>query len=50
MLVNSNEEFIGVLGSPALQNKILALSKEVLQSNKPLYFENTPKDKNSGMG
>lgn len=50
MLVNSNEEFIGVLGSPALQNKILALSKEVLQSNKPLYFENTPKDKNSGHG
>ena len=50
ILVNSNEEFIGVLGSPTLHNKILALSKEVLESSESVYFENTPKDKDSGHG
>lgn len=50
MLVNSNGEFVGVLGSPALHNKILELSKEVLESKESMYFENKAKDKNSGHG
>lgn len=50
MLVNSYEEFIGVLGSSTLQNKILTLSKEVLASKESLYLENTPEDKESGHG
>ena len=50
ILVNSQEEFVGVLGSPSLHNKILELAKEVLQSGKSLYFENRPKDKESGHG
>ncbi|WP_121628518.1 XdhC family protein [Poseidonibacter antarcticus] len=50
ILINSNEEFIGVLGSPSLHNKIYAFGKEVLQSRESLHFENTPKDKKSGHG
>jgi xanthine dehydrogenase accessory factor len=50
MLVNSQGEFTGVLGSSTLHNKILALAQEVLQSKKTRYFENIPKDKQSGHG
>ena len=50
ILANSNGDYVGVLGSPTLHNKILNLSKEVLETKKPLYFENRPKDKNSGHG
>ncbi len=50
ILVNSHEEVTGVLGGPSLQNKILALSKEVLESKESLNFENMPKDKESGHG
>ncbi len=50
VLINSQEQFIGVLGSPFLHNKILDLSKEVLKSKESIYFENTPKDKKSGHG
>lgn len=50
MLVNSNNEFTGVLGSPALHSKILEFSKEVLESKENIYYENKPKDKNSGHG
>lgn len=50
ILVNSLGEFTGVLGSPALHNKILELSKEALENKEPIFFENTPKDKDSGHG
>jgi len=50
MLVNSNDEFVGVLGSAPLHKKILALSKEALQGKTPMYFENHPEDKSSGHG
>ncbi len=50
ILINSKEEFVGVLGSPSLHNKILELGKKSLQSKKSAYFENTPSDKNSGHG
>ncbi|MCJ8325660.1 MAG: XdhC family protein [Campylobacterales bacterium] len=50
ILVNSNYEYVGVLGSPALHNKILNLAKEVFESKKTIYFENAAKDKTSGHG
>ncbi len=50
VLINSNKEFIGVLGSPILHTKILDLAKEVLQNKEIIYYENNPKDKNSGHG
>lgn len=50
ILINSKGEFIGVLGSPSLHNEILACAKTTLESQKSVYFENIPKDKNSGHG
>lgn len=50
MLVNSQNEFIGVLGSKYLQNKILEFSKESLASKKTFYFESIPQDESSGHG
>ena len=50
MLVNSNGEFTGVLGSPALHEKFFELSKELFQSKKSITYENQPKDKTSGHG
>jgi len=50
ILINSKLEYIGVLGSPTLHQKILDQAVEVLFNKKSLYFENTPKDKNSGHG
>lgn len=50
ILINSNGEFTGVLGSPALHNKILDLAKDVLSTTEPIFFENKPQDKTSGHG
>jgi len=50
MLVNSNGEFTGVLGSPALQIKLQELSFELFESKKSITYENQPKDKTSGHG
>lgn len=50
MLVNSNNEFTGVLGSGFLQNKIIESSKEAMISKKTLYFESIPTDESSGHG
>lgn len=50
ILINQNFEYVGVLGSPALHEKIINLAKEVLESKENIYFENTPKDKTSGHG
>jgi len=50
MLVNSQGEFTGVLGSPALHNKLFDLSKELFKSKKSIVYENHPKDKKSGHG
>ena len=50
MLVNSNGEFAGVLGSPALQEKISDLAKEAIDSKELIVYENTPKDKNTNHG
>lgn len=50
MLVNSQNEFIGVLGSPFLQNKILELSKLSLQQKEINFFESIAKDESTGHG
>lgn len=50
ILINSKMEFVGVLGSPSLHNKLLDLAKEVLEKSTSLVYENKPKDKNSGHG
>jgi len=50
MLVNSNGEFTGVLGSPALHVKLQELSQELFESKKSITYENQPKDKSSGHG
>ena len=50
MLVNSQNEFTGVLGSGFLQNKIIESSKEAMISKKTLYFESIPADESSGHG
>ena len=50
ILVNSKDEYVGVLGSPHLHEKILSLAKEVIKSKQTITFENISKDKNSGHG
>jgi xanthine dehydrogenase accessory factor len=50
MLVNSQNEFIGVLGSPFLQNKILELSKIALEKKERNFFESIPQDESTGHG
>lgn len=50
MIINSNMEFVGVFGGTAFHDKILAYAKDALANNKPLCFENAPKDKSSGHG
>ena len=50
MLVNSLGEFIGVLGSKFLHNKILDLAKDALKTKKNQYFESIPEDESSGHG
>ncbi len=50
MLVNSQNEFIGVLGSPFLQNKILELSKIALEKKEINFFESIAKDESTGHG
>ena len=50
MFINSDGEFSGVLGSPALHEKLISLSKEALESKETIDYENTPIDKNSGHG
>lgn len=50
MLVNSQNEFIGVLGSPFLQNKILELSKLSLEKKEINFFESIAKDESTGHG
>ncbi len=50
MLVNSNSQFTGVLGSKFLQNKILELSKLALEKKEINFFESIPQDESSGHG
>lgn len=50
MLVNSNDEFTGVLGSKFLQNKIIDSSKEALETKKISTFESIPQDESTGHG
>jgi len=50
LLINSNEEFVGVLGSPYLHKEVLEVSKEVLKTSTTKNLEFTPKDKDSGHG
>ena len=50
MLVNSNGEFTGVLGSKFLQNKIIESSIKALESHQIDTFESIPKDESSGHG
>lgn len=50
MLVNSNGEFTGVLGSKFLQNKIIESSIKALKTRKVDTFESIPKDESSGHG
>lgn len=50
ILVNSQGEFTGVLGSKFLHNKILDLAKENLKTRQNQYFESIPEDESSGHG
>ncbi|NQY21215.1 MAG: XdhC family protein [Campylobacteraceae bacterium] len=50
ILVNSDYDYVGVLGSPLLHNKIIDLAKEVFESCETIYYENKAKDKSSGHG
>ena len=50
MLVNLNGEFIGVLGSKFLQNKIVESSIKALETRKIDTFESIPLDESSGHG
>lgn len=50
MLVNSKNEFTGVLGSDFLQEKIKENSKIALKTNEIQYFESIPKEPSSGHG
>jgi xanthine dehydrogenase accessory factor len=50
IIVNSKDEFCGVLGSPHLHNKIIELSHEALLNKKINVFESIPKDESSGHG
>lgn len=50
LLINSKEEFVGVLGSPYLHKEVLEVSKEVLKTSTTKNLEFTPKDKDSGHG
>ncbi|WP_024955702.1 XdhC family protein [Sulfurospirillum arcachonense] len=50
MLVNSEGEFTGVLGSKYLHKKILELADQSLKSKDSVNFENIPKDKSVGHG
>lgn len=50
MLVNSNGEFAGILGSKFLQNKIIESSKEALKTGQISTFESIPQDESSGHG
>ena len=50
MLVNSNGEFTGVLGSKFLQNKIVESSIKALETRKIDTFESIPLDESSGHG
>ena len=50
MLVNLNGEFIGVLGSKFLQNKIVESSIKALESHEIDTFESIPLDESSGHG
>ena len=50
MLVNSKYEFIGVLGSGLLQEKVLETSKIALKTKTNQNFESINKDESSGHG
>lgn len=50
MLVNSKQEFTGVLGSNFLQEKVLTTSIEALNTKENQTFESIPKDESSGHG
>jgi len=50
IVVNSNEKFIGVLGSPYLHKKILDESKGIFKNRDIRVFDFIPKDESSGHG
>ena len=50
LLINSKFEYVGVLGSPWLHEKMLDLSKKALESGETICYENIPKEKTSGHG
>lgn len=50
MLVNSKEEFTGVLGSNFLQEKVKTSSQEALNTRQNQTFESIAKDESSGHG
>lgn len=50
MLVNSKQEFTGVLGSNFLQEKVITTSREALNTKEKKEFESIPKDESSGHG
>ncbi|MEN5406119.1 XdhC/CoxI family protein [Aliarcobacter butzleri] len=50
MLVNSQNEFTGVLGSSYLHNKIFELSHQAISSKEIQYFESIAQDESSGHG
>ena len=50
MLINSNGEFTGVLGSPTLHEKFFELSRKLFKTKNNITYENKPKDKTNGHG
>lgn len=50
LVVNSNGDSIGVLGSPFLQTKILELSNIALTTKEIQIFKSIPKDESTGHG
>ncbi|MDC0933306.1 XdhC/CoxI family protein [Arcobacteraceae bacterium] len=50
LLINSSFEYVGVLGSPWLQEKMFHLAQKALATKETILFENIPKEKNSGHG
>jgi len=50
ILVNSENEFTGVLGAPLLHEEIVALAQKALDTQESISFKNTPKNRDSGHG
>ncbi|RXK13959.1 hypothetical protein CP965_00485 [Halarcobacter mediterraneus] len=50
LVINSNGQFVGVLGSSYLHNKIFESSKEALKTKQIQIFKSIPQDESSGHG